>query len=208
MTPQALKQAILDHRGTFTCSRIHQPKETKQVEFRHEIKPPGDTSDLQSLPDVGRLREFYAVFGSITFYVDEKSGDAARFIAPPEAWSELAEEFNRWCNILGPEEREEYFPDWVETCLVIGEEPRTGNYILMPVDGPEAGAVYHFEHDGLEFDRHGADLIDYAAKLLDLNDRSLAYIATHMRFIEDDSPAQWWIEALHDNRGNVARTDV
>lgn len=205
MTPSELRNAILDHRGTFTCSRIHRPKETKVVAFRHQITDPVAVADL---PDIGRLREFYGEFGSVLWYVDEVTGESAHHIAPVEAWAELDGEFRDWCAIVDPAEAEDYLPDWLEGCLVIGEEPRTGNYILMPTVGPEAGAVYHFEHDGFEFDRHAGDLIAYAEKLLDLDDRALAFIATHMRFIEDGSDAQWWIETLEDNRGNKARTQV
>lgn len=204
MTPSELHRAVHEHRGTLLCSRIRDPSQTKTVEFRHETTLAGELGDI---PDIGRLREFYAVFGSITFYLDDKSGDAARYIAPPSEWATLHDHFSGWLDELDDEEDDEYIPYWVKTCLVIGEEPRSGGYILMPTVGDEAGAVYHFEHDGFEFERQADDLLQYAASLLDLDDAGVAHIACHMRFIDgEDDGVQWWIEELRDNRGNVART--
>jgi hypothetical protein len=207
MTPVDLVRAINDHEGTFLCSRINHPSETKTVSFRHETTAP--TGDLRDVPEVGRLRDFYAAFGSIAFYVDAKSGDSARHIASIAAWSALRDDFSPWIEGLSDGEREELLPEWIGSSLVLGEEPHSGNYVLMPASGAEAGSVFHFEHDGFEFTRQAGDLIQYAAGLLDLDDRALAYIATHMRFIDaSDGAAQWWIEELRDNRGNVARTRV
>lgn len=204
LSPIQLKQAVEAHAGTFRCSRLHHPSESKTVAFRHETTPPGHEGDL---PHVGRLADFYGAFGSVTFYVDPNSGDAARHIAPPAAWPALHEHFAGWMVGLDESEREDFVPPWIDSCLVIGEEPHTGNYILMPTTGDQAGAVFHFEHDGFEFVRQADDLVQYAQKLLDPDDAALVYMATHMRFVEGaDYAVQWWIEEMQDNRGNVART--
>ncbi len=204
MTPAELQLAVNAHQGVFLCSQIRKPEVTKTVHFKHQTTSPATIDDL---PDIGRLRDFYAVFGSITFYVDSLSMDAARYIATPDEWAELEDGFLIWLEDLDDEEREELLPEWIDTCLVIGEEPETGNYILMPTEGAEAGAVYHFDHDGFEFDRHAPDLLKYTEDLLDLDDHNLSFIACHMRFIEgEDNNIQWWIKELHDNRGNNAKT--
>lgn len=203
MNYSALERALLEHKGTFLCSGISDESGKKSVTFRHEVMAP---AGVEGIPDVGDLRDFYAVFGGIVFYHDEKSGDAARYIAPIEVWPELNEDFSGWLEGLDESEREEYVPEWVETALVVGEEPHSGNYVLIPVAGEEAGAVYHFEHDGFEFNRHAGSLLEYASKLLDLDGAALTYIATHMRFVESDGD-QWWIEELRDNRGNIAVTE-
>lgn len=198
-----LKRAILEHTGTFLCTGISNESAQKYVAFRHEVMEP---DGVEGVPDVGDLRDFYAVFGGIVFYHDEKSGDAARCLAPVQAWPELHEGFSGWLEGLEEFEREECLPEWVETALVVGEEPNSGNYVLVPTIGEDAGSVYHFEHDGFEFNRHAASLMDYTLKLLDLDGEALAYIATHMRFVESDG-GQWWIKTLRDSRGNIAATE-
>lgn len=200
-----LESAVLAHTGEFHCERIRRPDEKKIVRFRHVVAPP---LSGHALPDIGRLDDFYDTFGSIVFFVDDKSGDAAVHIAAPSAWAALRAGFLDWLDPLDDDERTEIVPEWVEACVAIGEEPRTGNTLLMPTDGAHAGHVFLFDHDGYEFTHCADDLVAYVGSLLDPDDRLLLEIATHLRFIEGDPAIQWWIRELRDNRGNVARTHV
>jgi hypothetical protein len=198
-----LKLAVIQHSGQFHCSRIHASSEKKVVDFRHLVSPPLGSV---SLPPIGRLADFYGTFGSIVFYADEKTGDAAAHIASPNEWSSLRDYFSGWFEDIPDDEREEYLPPWIDTCLVIGEMPRTGNYIVMPTEGEEVGRVFEFDHDGLEFTEQASDLVDYAHRILDLDGSRLTEFASHMRFIEGDRMIQWWIDEMRDNRGNVVST--
>lgn len=199
MNLSELKQALRAHSGTFLCVTRHGAGSEKSVPFRHEVMEP---MGLDGVPDVGDLRSFYEVFGGIIFYLHEASGDAARYIAPVNAWPGLHQDFSAWLEGLDQAEREEYLPDWVATALVIGEEPHSGNYVLIPVAGDEAGGVYHFDHDGFEFSRHADSLTQYTRDLLDLDSRSLAYATTFMCFVEEGDQVQWHVKELRDNRGN------
>ena len=199
-----LYHAVTAHRGEFTCERInHQPQQTKTVHFAHTVTPPGDNAGL---PAVGRLAEFYGTFGSILFYVDAVTGDGAKHIAQPDEWASLHNDFNDWIEHLDDEERAEILPEWIAHCTAIGESPRTGNYILMVLEGDEAGKVFEFDHDGFEFIERADDLVAYTEKLLDLDAGLLVDIASHMRFIEADQ-VQWWILEMVDNRGNRVSTE-
>ena len=178
---------------------------TKVVRFAHAITPPLESNDP---PPIGRLQDFYDTFGSVVFYCDEKSGDAAKHIAPPSEWTELHECFSDWIDQLDDEERSEIVPAWVDTCLVIGETPRSGNYILMATEGSLAGYVFEFDHDGFEFTEEAKDLIEYVGMLLKPDSRKLTEIASHMRFVETDWSVQWWIRELRDHQGHVVTTDT
>jgi len=70
-----LENAVRTHAGEFLCLRIHDEDNTKIVHFSHVLTSPIDTIDI---PAIGRLQDFYDTFGSIVFYYDEKSGDAAK----------------------------------------------------------------------------------------------------------------------------------
>lgn len=206
----ALKLGLLEalvraHSGQFHCERIRHSDEKKVVNFRHKASMP---TPHKPLPEIGRLGDFYDTFGSVILYVDEESGDAARQIAGPHAWSELYSQFNDWFDSSSGEELEELAPKWIKQCLAIGEVPRTGNYLLMPVSGDVAGHVFLFDHDGFEFTDCADDLVEFVEKMLAPNDELLLDMATHMRFIDGDDSIQWWIRELRDNRGNVARTYV
>jgi hypothetical protein len=198
-----LEKAVREHAGEFLCERINDKGKTKLVSFTHVVGAPEDATNV---PSVGRLSEFYETFGSILFYYDEKSGDAAKHIAPTSEWAELHIDFVDWLEPLDEDERLEILPDWIDTCLVIGETPHSGNYILVVTDGPAAGRVFEFDHDGYEFIDQAADVIEYVEKLLKPDGIKLTDIASHMRFIEDDPMVQWWIREFRDNTGHVAST--
>jgi hypothetical protein len=200
-----LENAVRQHAGEFLCESMNDRQITKRVQFAHVVTPPLASSDL---PVIGRLQDFYDTFGSVVFYSDEKSGDAAKHLAPTSEWAALHEYFYGWIENLSDAERQEIVPDWIETCLVIGETPCSGNYILMGTEGPAAGRVFEFDHDGFEFSEVAQDLIEYVEKLLRPDGPRLVEFASHMRFIEDDPGCQWWIRELSDHQGHIVTTDA
>lgn len=203
MKLNALENDVRGHAGEFVCERIHDGNETKIVTFWHVVTP---VSQSNELPEIGRLRDFYDTFGSVVFYHDKKSGDAAKHIAPTSEWAELHDLFNHWIEGLTEEERSEIVPDWIDACLVIGETPRSGNYILMATEGSLAGRIFEFDHDGFEFTHEANDLVEYVEKILKPDGTKLTDIASHMRFVEGDPAVQWGIRELRDNRGHIATT--
>lgn len=91
-------------------------------------------------------------------------------------------------------------PEWHKHALAIGEEPQSGNYVLVPTTGSHLGQVFHFEHDGLEFDHHADHLTAYIDALLHPTLEQLNRMATHLCF-QDPQQRAWHVEGLHDNRG-------
>lgn len=201
---ESLHAAVTSHAGAFNCVEIHREKNTKVVNFRHVGSPP---ADIAGVPDVQGLRDFYRTFENLTLYLDEQSGDAAYYIASPSQWSELDGYFRPWLDGVSEDEAADYLPAWIADCLVVGEIPQSGNYLLLPISGPEAGKIFEFEHDGFEFLELGSSLPDFVTRTLDLDARRLTAIASHIRFIASDDNRQWWIQELRDNRGNVIRTE-
>jgi hypothetical protein len=195
-----LEAALHRHCGEFLCEEIRNEQRTKRAGFVHATTAPGG---LEGVPDVGRLRDFYETFGSLVLYLHEKSGDAARRIAPPSEWAELHASFSQWTELV---DEGEVGPEW----LVIGETPQSGNYILVATQGTGAGHVFEFDHDGFEFTEQALDVVEYVEKLLRPDAARLTNFASHMRFIEDDDPdrTQWWIRELRDDTGLVVQTSA
>ncbi len=202
---KALQSAVAAHTGTFSCEEIHKEGNTKVVRFRHLGSPPALTLDV---PDVRGLKEFYSTYEHLTMYLEEDSGDAAYFLASPSQWPELDSDFRPWLDGIGEDEAADYLPEWINECIVIGEIPRSGNYLLIPISGPDEGKVFEFEHDGFEFLELATSLPDFVTRALDLDARRLTAMASHLRFITPEEGRQWWIKELRDNRGNVIRTEV
>lgn len=201
----ALRTAVMSHTGEFLCSQIQHSENTKTVEFRHIGSPPNPSVDV---PKIEGLRDFYDTFAELTLYLDERTGEAAFLIASPSEWPQLDDYFRPWLDGIDEDEAADFLPGWVKSCLVVGEVPRSGNYLLVPTVGADAGVVFEFDHDGLEFIRLGDNLPDFVARTLDLDTQRLTGIASHIRFIEPSDSRQWWIDELRDNRGNVVRTEA
>jgi hypothetical protein len=199
-----LKQLIIQHSETFHCTGRGENSKSKQVQFKHITTPP---ITCNSLPDIGKLNEFYSIFGDLRLYHDEETGDSAYYIANPDQWETLQMYFNERTDYLDEDERKELLPDWIDTFIVIGEIPNTGNYLLMPTSGDKTGYVIEFDHDGFEFTELGANIAESVANLLNPNSTSLSCIASYMTFIESGSTEQWWIEEMSDSNGNIVKTE-
>ena len=204
MTLTELAEALKTHAGTFECEAIGDPTRSKQVAFRHLVTAPA--SDEQGLPDLGGLAAFYAAVGSVDLYHVEASGESARRIASPAEWSTLAAQFRDWLQHLQGPGRNDSLPAWVDDCLVVGEEPRTGNFLVVPCTGNAAGRVFTFAHDEFSFTEAASCLRDFVAKQIELNDAVLTDIATTLRLPDADGADQWWIRSAADNRGRTAQS--
>ena len=199
-----LKRMIDEHKGIFYCRRRSSDGEIikKKVSFTHVYQDPEHSS---SIPDIGDIRPFYSVFGNLTLYFDQKSGDAAFYIARPEEWDGLLECFNNWMEDVIDEDPD-WLPYWVGNCIAIGEIPASGNYLLVPLTGDKKGHVYEFDHDGYEFKEYGSNVEEFIRKVLKPDAELLTDIAAHMTFIENDPMDQWWIEEMQDNQGLIVKT--
>lgn len=193
----SLIDKLNSHHGEFLCESFSGEK--KKISFYHLTKK---SLTVPQLPDCGRLTDFYDTFGSILFYLNPESGDAARYIAPIHEWEILHNKISRWF-VMDEEEREEILPGWIDTALVLGNIPGTGNFILMPTEGSTRGHIYEFDHDGFEFFDEAPDLVTYAERLLRLDLPMLANFASHMRFITETPDQQWIIRGMSDNRSKV-----
>lgn len=200
-----LRDAVLAHGGEFACRQIHGGQGKKTVRFNHVVgaRPVGF-----DLPDMPGLAGFYGTFGSLTLYLDEESGESAFHLAEPAQWPALQADFLSWLDGMGEDELEECMPSPLDGCIVVGEIPGSGNYLLVSTSGPDAGKVYEFEHDGFEFIERGRSLADFVQRALTPGSRELTGMASHMRFIAKGNGSQWWVTEMRDNLGRVVATDA
>lgn len=201
---EALRVAVESHTGSFHCHQIHNEAERRVVAFRHLGVP---AVGEFSASDVPGLREFYSTFGYLTLYFDEISGDAAYSIVSPAEWLDLGQDFADTFAHLSEDDLKDWLPAWCADCIVVGQVPASGNYLLVPASGPDAGQVFRFDHDGFEFASVGSDLPNFVERALKPDPQALLTMATHLRFssLRPDEP-QWWIDEMRDNRGAVVRT--
>ena len=199
-----LRKVIDAHSGTFHCVQIRNKSATKEVKFIHIHDDPSETQWNLPIPT---LQDFYETFDNLVLYQDTMSEDAAFYIASPDKWNSLENDFRPWLDCVGVDEEEELLPNWINDCIVIGEIPKSGNYLLMPRTGEKSGFVFKFEHDGFEFVELAPNLEAFVLKALKPNESFLTEMASHMRFVEnEDYSTQWWIAEMRDNQGNVVNT--
>ena len=199
-----IESVIKQHKGEFFCEAIGMVSKTKMVTFSHSVEP---TEKLSSVPNVGDLRDFYSIFGSLTLFFCPESNEAAFYIAKPSEWSAIDEDFTGWVDYLDEDEEKELLPSWFGSHLVIGEIPASGNYLLSVTSGKELGAIYEFEHDGFEFIRLGSSLEEFIQKAIDPDISAFSAMASHMRFTAANEDQQWWARELRHASGKVIRND-
>jgi len=202
---ETLEDAVKSHSGEFICRGIIDENNSRTFHFRHLADPPEESVSLPSVPG---LEEFYRTFGALLLYFNEESQESAFYIAAPAQWEALDGQFRMWLEGLDEEEMEEYVPAWVPDCIVVGSIPRSGNYLLVPSDGPECGKIFEFEHDGFEFIKLAESLPSFVEGALVPTSRELSSMASHLRFMSESSQEQWWITEMRDNRGNSVVTEA
>lgn len=199
-----LRKAVEGHAGIFHCRGRGDPSRVKDVAFHHEFgEPPATGVDLP----LRSLADFYGTFAWLRLYRDPDSDDSAFYIGTPEEWAEFDEALRCWFEDLTPGERSGLLPPWIDDCLVIGEIPRSGNYLLVPLSGPRKGHVVEFDHDGFSFNDLGDDVEQFVWRALSPDSASLGAMAAFLTFPGPGDPwRQWQVEVMEDNRGNCVRT--
>lgn len=192
----ALALAISTHSGEFLCQDTATPMQTRRIRFHHLLTP---AATRTRVPAAGGLAKFCAAIESIVFYFDDASGEAARYLAPPDEWAALQAEFND--ALEAPVMRS--LPGWVASCRVIGEIPDAGDDILVATRGRHSGQVFEFNHQSGEFRHMADDLLDYIERLLAPDARTLGQLTAHMRFSADRAVEQWRVVEMHQVDGQV-----
>ncbi len=197
-----LKEFLARENQRFICHDTGwpEPGPDRYIAYiEHRSTPPVDDATLKLIQtqyqSLDQLIEFYSEIGSLQLYCDTNSEDSAFYIAHPAEWDELAIMLNLWFESLSEEETMELIPDWVPDSVVFGEIPGSGNYLLMPSTGKEAGKVIEFEHDGFEFVEEAKDLSSFLENVISPTDSLIKRIRSHTRYSDTKSEIQWLAES-------------
>ncbi len=163
------------------------------VEHRIETPPSPSVREpfLKRLRHIPELATFYEQYGSARLYCDTNGPDAAFFIGDADDWGALKSSLSLWFRDLSAEEKGRYLPEWIDACVVFGEIPMSGNYLLLPMSGEFAGHVYEFEHDGFEFIRRGRNFDEFLSYVSTVDDALIQDILCHTRYSDGETEIQW-----------------
>jgi hypothetical protein len=180
------------------------------AQIEHHVGSPLATDDLHALrsefADLPELVAFYERYGSLRLYCGTMKNphsfyESAYYIGRPDEWPDFEPEMRPWMETLSEQEAQDHLPAWINDFRVIGEYPATGNYILLPLKGPERGIIVEFNHDGFAFIPRGATLAAFIAAISSPSDENVSDICGHVHYADGTTNTQWICEAyVYDDR--------
>jgi len=162
---------------------------------RHILNAPASTESIIKVRQMlgrhaDKVAGFYQHHDGFVLYRDTKSEAAGIELLSVEQWEEATEDMRDWFDHLADEPEND--PDHIVTGISIATVPHSGNYFVMPMEGPSAGKIFYADHDGWyesafadDFDGFLAHVVREPAKLL------AEEVGCYTRYSDGRTDAQW-----------------
>jgi hypothetical protein len=179
------------------------------AKIRHVLRPPASpdavTQIRQSLGEhAAQVALFYQQHDGFILYRDTLSEAAGIELLPVEQWQAATEEMRDWFEHLADEPEND--PDHIVTGIAIATVPHSGNYFVMPVEGPTAGKIFYADHDGWYESAFADDFDGFLAHVTQDPVRLLAEeVGCYTRYSDGKTDAQWIPEEYYPD---VAQAQV
>jgi hypothetical protein len=147
----------------FVCTNAGgngKPKRQFIAKVHHVLNPPAEFGDLTVLRSrLGTLdpsiESVYEMHDGFTLFHDELSDAAGIDVLPIAGWEEAESELREWLDDFDSDND----PDCIRTGVAFATVRHSGNYFVIPVEGPNAGKVFYADHDGW-YETHFAESFD------------------------------------------------
>lgn len=154
---------------SFDCSNGGQSDKTKltfAARLCHVLNAPASARDLALLramlgAHAAPFEAIYAAHDGFVLYKDSLSDAAGIEALPIARWSEAGDDMRQWFEHLD----DETDPDHIRTGVAFATAPQSGNYFIVPVEGPNAGKVFYADHDGWYESHFAKDLGDFITRV-------------------------------------------
>lgn len=170
-------------------------KKTFIVSIEHVFNKPASEKSLAALrAALGAFADqaaaAYQQHDGLILFKDSNSDEAGIELLPIKAWKEAAQDMREMLEYL--EEDPESDPDHIFTGVAFATVISSGNYFVMPIEGPSAGKVIYADHDGWYESAFASDFNDFLARLVKspvklLNDE----LGCYARYSDGDTDIQW-----------------
>ena len=135
----------------FRCEAAGSPVRSPfLVSVEHHLFSPTDPSNRILIQELlgahsAQALAFYERHDGGVLYLqrDEAAGIA---VLPVADWKEATEDMRRMCEFLSEDPAAD--PDHILSGIAFGAVPGSGNYFVMPIEGPTAGKIFYADHDG------------------------------------------------------------
>lgn len=192
MNLSALNDFLCQEKPRFLCTA--EPGEAGAESYtaiiEHRATGPGNEELPARAGALDQLMAFYSEFSSLRLYCDTRSSSSAFYLAKPSEWEQLKQELLSWIMMLGRTESRS-IPDWTNSAVVFGEIPETGNYLMIPSTGANAGKIFLFDHETCDFEEEAPDLATYLRIITTPNGELLKKIRANTRFSDGETATQW-----------------
>jgi hypothetical protein len=137
-----------------------------------------------------QVATFYQCHDGFVLYRDTKSEAAGIELLPVAQWEEATEEMRDGFNYLVNDPEND--PDHIVTGISISTVPRSGNYFVMPVHGPNAGKIFYADHDGWYESAFADNFDSFLARVTREPVKLLAKdVGCYTRYSDGMTKAQW-----------------
>jgi SMI1 / KNR4 family (SUKH-1) len=133
---------------------------------------------------------FYQRHDGFILYRDTKSEAAGIELLPVARWKESTEDMREWFDHLADDPAND--PDHIVKGISIATVPHSGNYFVIPVDGPSAGKIFYADHDGWYESAFADDFNGFLARVTREPVKLLAEdVGCYTRYSDGETEAQW-----------------
>ena len=121
------------------------------AKVRHILNRPASAKAIAQIHRIlGRYADqvatFYERHNGFVLYRDMLSEAAGIELLPVAKWKRATGDMLSTFDYLADDPAND--PDHILTGIAIAESPHSGNYFVMPVEGPAAGKIFYADHDG------------------------------------------------------------
>jgi len=132
----------------------------------HDLNEPASSHDLGLLrsllgPHARVFEEVYAAHDGFVLYQDLLSEAAGVEALPIAEWDQAGHDLREWLADLAAEND----PDHIRTGVAFATAPQSGNYFVVPVEGPSAGEIFYVNHDGWYEGPFADDYAEFIARV-------------------------------------------
>lgn len=162
---------------------------------RHILNPPASSALIAKIRQslgvhAGPIVELFQHHDGFVLYHDEKSDAAGIELLSVARWDEATDDMRNWFEELADDPESD--PDHIVTGIAIATVPQSGNYFVMPIEGPSAGKIFYADHDGWYETSFADDFGGFLARVTSDPVRLLAEdVGCYTRYSDGKTDLQW-----------------
>ncbi len=150
----------------------------------------------------GPLAAFYERHDGFVLYKDTLSSAAGIELFSVDQWLAATEDMRSCFKHLADDPDND--PDHIVKGIAIGTVPESGNYFVLPIDGPNAGKIFYADHDGWYESAFADDFDAFLKHVTEEPVRLLAeQVGCYTRYSDGETDLQWIPEEYLTNASAV-----